>query len=441
MESMRSVLNLEKLKNCIFATVIKCQTTLDIDTLLKITDEGVIVHNYENGNIPVVVHDYLETTPKTYSIKKKKSKRVEKYKAVKKAELEEEDPQVQEEKIRQVDNEIEDLKQENKMDIPLKETMSNISSVISEIEKSRSPIKFLNSLREIRAKLLGKLDVSAYTTMIKDHNNKLEKIWNTKGYDKKKINQYISITLSALDKRLIYYEQYYMTELVPDDIHRLVLCTELNMVYPKRYVPFSYDDIYSRAYNYTIVIEPVKNVLKRILGNKYGFPNIVYKVNARSNTDDPFSFYILKKIESGKRYWDMESRLYEVSSVISEKLREYCINLFRKMYFDMFNTHKYIEGYSKKTPLAGSDCEQLLLNIITLSKKKTFCNIVRDIVMEHSTIKPTQLDIFNFSSDDKVVKQNFLNDDDSKKDMTEIIKRVFDEISETEIEEILSKDE
>ena len=103
--------------------------------------------------------------------------------------------------------------------------------------------------------------------------------------------------------------------------------------------------------------------------------------------------------------------------------------MFRKIYFDMFNDNIYREDYTTKSPAAHQDCEQLLLNILTLSRPKTFCDTLRKIILKYSTIPPTKIDKFNFTRDDPIAKRNFFQEKDDNKELTAIIQRLFDNIS------------
>lgn len=481
-EGLTMSLSLEKLKNSVLSYIVRTQTSIDISELFSQTDDGIIVNNFEGGDISVGVRDYVDSLPKdmyTLHMKRKKGgkktenkergervdnkhdkteikdklenkeeadekiENTEKYRVAKKMELVEENPKEQEEKIKQVDLAVEELKQENNLDIPVKEFLKNIDSMIGEITKTRVVnSKACQTLKETRVKLLGRLDVGEYTKLVKENNTKVESILGGKGAEKKKIVEAIRKTLSPLDQRLISYDGYYNTELSPEEIHKLVTCVELTMVHSKRYVPFSYEELCGRMYNYMVAVSPVKDVVKMALVNRYGFSNVVYRKVTKEEDGDPYSFYILKKIEqSGRRCWNMECRLYEFSTMVREKLLDFCIKMFRKMYFDMFGSNMYVEGYKKKTVLASLDCEQLLVNIIDLSKRKSFCNVVRVIIMEKCLLKPTKLDTFDLSSDDSMLKKSFSTEEDLDGEIKDSLKRVFDGISDADMDSIMVREE
>jgi hypothetical protein len=90
----------------------------------------------------------------------------------------------------------------------------------------------------------------------------------------------------------------------------------------------------------------------------------------------------------------------------------------------------------QKAPAAQQDCEQLLVNILGLSKAKSFCNVLRSLVAKYSTIQPSKIDKFNFMRDDPISKRSFAQEEDENKELTGIVQRLFDEISVENAEKI-----
>ena len=215
------------------------------------------------------------------------------------------------------------------------------------------------------------------------------------------------------DGSRLFYSQSYFTK--PNELHML--------------------DIQSGISN-----QVTNTTSPKVANVEWNIPEII--TITKEEDGDPYSFYILKKIEqSGRRCWNMECRLYEFSTMVGEKLLDFCIKMFRKMYFDMFGSNMYVEGYKKKTVLASLDCEQLLVNIIELSKRKSFCNVVRVIVMEKCLLKPTKLDTFDLSSDDSMLKKSFGTEEDLDGEIKDSLKRVFDGISDMDVDSIMVREE
>lgn len=437
---LKLALRLERFKSHLFSQIITQNTDIKISDIYQDTEDGIQVTNFQGGNIPVIVHDFLQES-KTYSIsaKKKTEKQPGKnFRTVKNhIELVEENPEFQEQKIKEVEDAMEEIVQENNLDVSYKETIEAIETLFEEVVKNRIYKKFLLNMKEYRSKLLGKLDLPEYIKLIKTHISRLEAIFTKKKYDPKKIVSTIMISLSSLDQRLVSYGQYYNSAVEPDDIQKLKICLKVNMDYPKRYVPFVQTDLCHKICNYSLCLSTLREISKRILVNPFGFPNLVYLHLEKSTPDDLYSFYSLEKIDpTGKRCWKMECRLDELSKFISEQIRMYCITLFRKIYCDIFSDNIYRDDYMEKAPAAQQDCEQLLVNILGLSRAKSFCNMVRSLVAKYSTIQPSKIDKFNFTRDDPIVKKNFLQEEDDNKSLTVVVQRLFDDISVEDAEKV-----
>jgi hypothetical protein len=429
---LKMALQIEKFKSRLFSQIITQQTNLKIGDIYQENEEGIHIHNFPDGTIPVIVHDLLESKQYAISNRKKVEKQPGKsFRTVKnRVELVEENPEEQEQKIKQAEEAISSIVQENNLDVSYKETVEFIENMFEEVVKTRVYKKSLTNMKEYRGKLLGRLDLASYTKLVKTHIARLETIFAKKKYDEKKTMTTVCLSLSPLEQRLLSYGQYYNSELEPDEMQRLKLCLKVNMDFPKRYVPFVQSELCIKVCNYSLCISTIKDTMKKILVNPYGFANLVYLHLEKSSPEDRYSFYSLEKIDpDGKRCWKMECRLEEFGKFISEHIRNYCIKLFRKIYYDIFSDNIYREDYTEKAPAAQQDCEQLLVNIISLSKPRAFCNVLRSIVAKYSTIQPSKIDKFNFTRDDPISKRSFAQEDDDDKDLTPIVQRLFDEIS------------
>jgi hypothetical protein len=430
----------EKFKNSIMTQIISQKTDIKIEDTIVENDEGTHIYNFPNGNIPIFVHDNLQET-KTYALITKKTSTVQPgktFRTVKNLELIEEDPNEVELKIKEVEEKFEVIVQENNLEVSYKETINSIEANFTELgSNARFFKKNLNVIKELRSKLLAKINLNDYIKLVKTHILRLEGIFLKKKFDKKKMITTISSSLSPLEQRLCFYGQYYNSELEPDDIQKFQLCLKVNMNYPKRYVSFVTSEIPAKICNYSLAICSIKENIMRTLINPYDFSNVCYLQLEKSTLEDPYSFYSLEKIDKeGKRCWKMECRLDDFSKFLSEHIKTYCINLFRKIYFDIFNDNLFRKDYIDKAPVFQQDCEQLLLNIISVSKQKHFCNLLRDIIVKYCTIQPAQNDKFNFTKDDTIVKKTFLQEKDTDKDVILIIQRLFDEIKYEEAEHI-----
>jgi hypothetical protein len=434
-------LQLEKFKNNLLCNLLETHTTIKPQDIFKESENGLHLYNFENGNIPVFLHNYSSQEdlpqPATFITTKKKGKS---FRTINTVEIVDEKPQEQEEKLKIVQEKIEVIVQENSFDVPYKETKLAIETIFLEISKTRIIKKLLISLKDTRNKLLGRLKLPEYITLVQTHIQRLQHIFSLKkSIDHKKNIDYITSSLSPLEQRLVFFGQYFNSPLDSDDIQRFQAALQVHMSHPKRYIPFLFSDIYNKIYNYTVAVSSMSNILNNAIVNPTSFNNIVYLPMEKSTQEDPYSFYTLESINpAGKRFWKLECRLDEFSKSLSQNIKTYCIDLFRKIYFDTFHDNLYRPNYPDTCPCTSEDCAQLLQNIIFVSRQKSLCNSLRELIVENCTIKPTELDKFNLTSDDKSIKRSFTLENDDPQEIELSIKRLFDNIDKNNIEHIIT---
>lgn len=453
---LKANMKLEKFKNKFYKFIISSNTTIKISDIFREEEDGLHLYNYERGNVSVFYHDEFKggTDPEINILKipaKVNQEKKKVFRAIKASKLVEEKPEDQEEMLKIAENKIDEFTQAHHLNVSLKEITGNINNYFSDMEKARAYKKILTGIKENRNKLLGKLSFDEYIVLINTHVKRLQDVFNKKKHDQKKILINISMSLSPLDQRLIYYHQYYNTLIEPDEIQKLKLALKANIKFPKRFIPFSLADLCNRLSNYSISIFTIKENLKRVLVSPFTFPNLVYlnipkdykesskespdtgtevkKAKVVCDTDDPFRFYILEKVDGEKRCWKMECRLYDFCNTISDRMKTFCITLFRKVYMDIFKDNVYRENY-KDVPIAGQDCQQLLVNLIAFSKPRALCEVVRNIIVKNCSIQPSRVDKFNFTADDKINKRLFNSQEDKDEEITASFKRLFDGLSD-----------
>ena len=111
--------------------------------------------------------------------------------------------------------------------------------------------------------------------------------------------------------------------------------------------------------------------------------------------------------------------------------------MFKKIYRDIFKDNIYRPDYISKSLIAELDCEQLLQNIIELSKPNELCKNIRKIIVKKCSFIPTEIDGFDLKSDDRLQK-NRLNIIDKDEDTFNVFSQLFDGISLENIKHILS---
>lgn len=425
-------LQLERLKNFVLTSTCK-----DNKALYEYKDDGIHFFDNEDGKVGVYVDDFLGNVKKK-KIKTVKEVRIEEPKSHKSApravkNIVDEEPVKQEELVLRVENELKEYAMQNGLDISLKDTQLKITTLLKELHSAKVITKHASAIRELRHQLLGVLDLDKYIAVLNSHVKEFTAFLTSKKHETKKITTTVSSLLYPIEQRLIKYGNYYDTSISPDEVNKLEVCLIYHMPQSKRYVPFNFDESIKKILNHGLALFPIKSILTRMLINKYGFPNVVYRGERKP---DMFAFYTLETADS-KRVWKMDCRLLNLADNISKFLITYCINMFRTIYFDVFNHNKYVEGYESKAVICREDCVQLFENIISLSKPKQTCDMLRNIVSEFSTIKPTEQDKFNFQADDKLVSKNYQALTDGNDLIAINVKRMFDEISDDDVYKLI----
>ena len=170
--------------------------------------------------------------------------------------------------------------------------------------------------------------------------------------------------------------------------------------------------------------------------NYYGFHNIIYVKIKNSSEEDPYSFYILedintvKKVE--KRYWKMDCRLEEFTNSFVYNIKSYLVEMFRKLYYNIFNDNEFRKDYRELNCITEYNCEQLLQSIHLLSKPREFNILLRDIIKTHCAYNPTTNDRFNLHGDDIVQKKKFSKVKVDEEIMIETVKILFDNITSSD---------
>jgi len=296
------------------------------------------------------------------------------------------------------------------------------------IKNTKTYLKHFELIKKTRKSLLGTLAFNEYNTLLESHIKILEEILTDKGHNAKKITTTISKSLSSLESRLLLYGNYYDVPIDIEELSNFRTCLELSVKSYTYYKPFNITEKLKLFFNYGTVLTSIKNCIETYIINKYDFNNVVYVQLKNSSEEDPYSFYILENIVKEKRYWKMDCRLVELSESIINNVRPYLINIFKKIYQDIFNDNDYRENYNSKTEITSSDFEQLLQNIFTLSDTFKFYNIIRTIIKQKAPYYPTENDKFNIVSDDLILKKRFSNTKE-RVDKADIVKMLFDNIT------------
>jgi hypothetical protein len=427
-QELKLEIRLYKFQVDFYINIIRTMTDIPIDTIIKSKKDGIHIYNYKDGVIPLIVHDTVKDD-NHFTITTKEIKNVKKrYRTVKnKIDLVEEDIKVQVNEI-PVNENVDDVSKED--------IEKEIDIIFTTLETSKQYNKHLFKICSLRSDLLGKINLENYTELVSSHVERLKVVLcKLQG---KKLATTISKSLSPLDARLIFYNDYYNTSASPEDFGRLQLGLDIMTIHPKKYVLFDREKTYNQFYNYGLCLFTMESFLKRIFFNRYGYYNIIYVPFPKSLISDPYSFYTLGKVDKkGNRHWNMECRLENLCQDFISNIRNHCISIFKRIYKDIFNDNKYRENFQQHCRILSEDCEQLLQNIAVVSSPISFRNMIKQMVIDNATMNPSDLDKFHLTGDDKL-QQRRLKDEMQKdeNDFESVAKQIFEDISKEQIDSL-----
>ena len=107
------------------------------------------------------------------------------------------------------------------------------------------------------------------------------------------------------------------------------------------------------------------------------------------------------------------------------------VGTFKILYKLVFNDNDFRKDYVSRCQLTDGDCEQLLQNIILISKTNMFHSILKSKVCSMSTYKLTENDKINLHGDDALQRKRLQDREES--DAVDILKQLFDDISTEEM--------
>jgi hypothetical protein len=317
--------------------------------------------------------------------------------------------------------------------------VQKINQHFEKLKTSKIYQPILIEIKKERTKLLGLISIVEYIKILENHYANLKTFFDTKNYNPKKTQDMIVKSMSTIDLRLGHFKGYTTTTLEPDDMETFTRSLNLFINHQKEFIPCDNNTIYGNIKNYSIVMFELKDCIKRCVINTYGCNNIVYLNYTKSTPEDPYTFYILKKVDKA-RLWVMDCRLETFTLCLISNLLPYCKDLFRKIYKDVFEDNVHRENYTLKLNETKDECEQLLHNIITLAKPMEMCKIVQKIIMKECEITPSEIDKFDFYGDDKIQQKKFQKhfSENIKENPIDVIISLFDTITEEDAYKIVN---
>jgi hypothetical protein len=460
----KTQLSVERVKNKIYRNLIDQNTKIQIDNIVSEKEDGIHVYN-GNSLIPIHIHELIKgeevevvvdeninknlkqcnisPSKQVVSAKKqtKKSRsrsrtrdntndpsenKKQSYRSIKScmslvAECSANDRVIKNDLIDSINKKILDEFGN------LEEANKSFQETFDTLKQSRIYTKILNDLAKKRMSIFGRMSLSNYQNLVCDQIRTIEDIFCQKNYTDKKSITIISKGLTPLESRLIFYGNYTQTHIEIDEIQKLDTVLDLEKQFPKEYVPYDSIKFFNCFYNYGLVLFTFKKNLERYLFNRYELFNVIYLPLPKNTDDDPYSFFVLDKVNKEKRYWKMDCRLEDLTTSLIANVLPYMISMFKKLYRDVFGDNDFRSDFKNKCQLTEYDCEQLVQNIILLAQPKEFCIVLRLIVKKKATYIPTENDKFNLYGDDALQRKRFHDKEDV--DLVDIIKQLFDVIS------------
>jgi hypothetical protein len=476
-----SILNLqinlqyEQMKNKIYTQIIESQTNIKLDEIIKDSEKQIDIHDFTDGNIQILLHNFIKSSNsiqiQEYNIeplkkvKKKPKKKIEEEQELiieieEGVDIVEPDIKCSKPKFRRVKDYIKTSEKElntklkedivkvekkleeivyNNFDVSQKEIIESIEQLFIQLQNNRIYTPNLNTIKDLRKKLLGKINLEEYISLVMSHVKRLEDIFSNKKYNIKKINKIISTSLTPLDARFIHYEGYTNISIEVDELQKFGLVLGILVHHDKNFVPYDKQLFFKNIKNYGLSLFELQESIERCLVNRYGCHNIIYVNRDNSKQiSDPYSFYILDNVKDSNRLWKMECRLEDFTLDLISSLLPYCIHLFRKIYKDVFTDNIYRPDYIYKSQITEFDCEQLLQNIILLSKPNILYKTLQQIIINNCTFTITEIDKFDFHGDDKLQQKRLAKAIDKDEDIHEVFKRLFDQMSTDDCIHLLS---
>lgn len=326
--------------------------------------------------------------------------------------------------------EEEDLVEEQKY-INLCDALVIFGEYFDKLKRGRVYTNELRVIKETRCKLFGSITLKDYIKLLHEHVDILTRIFQDKNYNEKKIGTTIFSSLNAVDARLLLYGNYTSLSLQNDEVRKFLRCIKISNESPRQLIPFNFTIFINSIINYSVAVIGLKDLIEKTMINRYGFFNIIYLPIKQSSDEDPYSFYVLDKINKEKRYWNMDCRLEALRVNISDALCPYLVDTFRKIYYEIFHDNEYRVNYNiKVSNIIESDCEQLLMSILLLTHHKKFGDLLRTIIKNKATyMEVSDKDKFNLHADDIIMKKRMSVYKDFSDDMVDVLKSMFDKIT------------
>jgi len=337
-----------------------------------------------------------------------------------------------------IDKETSDSSIAELYNITEQECKDRITHLLETVKTSRQYSGELKQLAYTRLKLFKFLNLSEYKDFL-DNNIKIIKDILSTRMDKKKISGIVkNKVLLPIELRLFDYNGYETILIDTSEISLFKKYLRYKYGFNRTYQSFNKNNIISLYESYNVALFNIIDYARVIIPNKFKLNNIIYVKVPKHCEEDPFSFYYYDSVKDNVRNWKMDCRLEDLTNDISSVILEYCISLYRKIYYKVYHDNHYRKEHEEQ--IFEYEGEQLIQNIMLLSNLYAFNKRMRDFIIEKCTYVPTKNDKFNLYCDDIINRKRFniLKKEYSQnpeENIKKIINRLFDNISQEEIDQ------
>ena len=313
---------------------------------------------------------------------------------------------------------------------------------IEKIDTAKNYIVLLEQMCKNRIKLLYKIEINEYIDILQKNIIDTTEKLKQRGLDDKKIKNLIKNKfLKSFETKFLLQYKYEDISLTNDDILFLQDASKRRYNYDK-YKIFVKESFLNHFLNYTISIFDISDMILLIIQNK--FCNLKYIPQSRSKPEDPYSFYYLDKIENDKLYWKMDCRLDFISNYIRENILQYCIDLFKNIYYQIFHDFTYRSNFETEKDILQFEGIQLLKNIYKLCNSYNFTKLFQLLFINHNQSNSPDEEKFklNLKMDDtsqKTMYKELKHNTNIKCDFSSTLETIFTEINDDNINEISAK--
>lgn len=303
---------------------------------------------------------------------------------------------------KKIQNSTQNSKQNKNKNIENEEFYLNkINTLLEELRTSKSYIKTINTIRKTNKFLMNYQNIPTYIQYLTDLLIKFSNIMNNRGCNKNKIDTLKKKILSSLEIRMLFLKGVENTTIEIDDINFVKKCLQNLHSNNSTITPFNLSHLISSLNNYTVSLFDLGKYLEIFLANQN---NIIFLTQENS---DNYHFYYLDKIRDNKKYWKMDCRLEMLGTEIIDNLLPYCIDIYRKIYANIFHDNDFREDLVTYGQIFEYECQQLIQNIILLSSKKQVYGLIQNIIINNNKLDKSENDIFNLHTDDNLQKKRF----------------------------------